>query len=520
MPPHSSAASKADDVVAAFGDQLGSGALGVVYRLKNAPQDAIKEIRTDGVTNETLECFKKLTPVLIRLDNPNVLKYKDVFAKEDFMYMRMQLCEESLETSIKTLRRKKALLDDDEVLDIVQQIAGGLVYLHDPNKRDANGNPLPVLCCYDLQPSNVLVLDDKKRFVISDFGIPRDGLNNTVRPSIYAAPEVHTSKKYSPASDVWSLGVILYELHVGSRPPFFKDSSPKSVYVRGWTPDLSAIKCEPIKGILSRVLVLNEDERPSAAELSGMIEDAKSLVTVSIQRYRELGEKCKHAEAEVQRLKDALAAKDAEIRQLRASLGASPPTSTGPSPASTELIAAVQRGDAQAVRSLASSGKGLRMTDVAGMTALMHAAKQGSSAIASMLLDEVRMKDNARKVALMYAAENGCVETVRVLANREAASRDSDGRCALMLAAERGHVPVVLELLPYEQTLKDSRGWTALMHAAKSGQTEAVRVLVEKQKGRMNNDNQTALDIVQSDTSIPNRSAVIDILSKYSQEKH
>lgn len=57
------------------------------------------------------------------------------------------------------------------------------------------------------------------------------------------------------------------------------------------------------------------------------------------------------------------------------------------------------------------------------------------------------------------------------------------------------------------------------MHAAKSGQTEAVRVLVEKQKGRMNNDNQTALDIVRDDTSVPNRSAVIDILSKYPQEK-
>ncbi|ESU41972.1 LSU ribosomal protein L24E [Giardia duodenalis] len=58
------------------------------------------------------------------------------------MYMRMQLCEESLETSIKTLRRKKATLGDDEALDIVQQVADGLVYLHDPNKRDASGDPL------------------------------------------------------------------------------------------------------------------------------------------------------------------------------------------------------------------------------------------------------------------------------------------------------------------------------------------------------------------------------------------
>lgn len=510
-----------------FNAPIGKGSLGVVYRLKNSDQYVVKEIRTDGASAETMEHLNQIIPILSKLNDPNVLSYKRIYTNEDLMYIKMQYCKESLNNLIKSITHKQVIIEEDEVLDIGQQITNGLMYLHSPVKMDVSNTPLPPLFCYDLKPTNIF-LNNNKCFVISDYGIPKDGLSSSSKYSMYIAPEIHANKQYGPKSDIWSLGVILYELLVGCKPTFLKNINSKTVCLEDWKPDLSAIKSEPIRNILSKIFAWNPDDRPSATELNKKIKEVRNNLTVSIMKYRKIEEKCRQLEADVQNLKGELAAKDAEIERLKKSRPApnvrSPAPSSRPQPgvmshAATNLIAAVQENNVSKVKSLVADGKDLRKQDSDGMTALMYAARQGSADLAGLLLDESRMKDNMKRVALMYAAENGYDEIVKILANKEAASKDVDGKSALIFAAERGHVSVVSTLLPFEHTVKDSKGWTALMYAAKNGHLEAVRILAEKQKGKVNNDKQTALSIVQRDMSVPNRSAIIEILSRYQQEK-
>lgn len=117
----------------------------------------------------------------------------------------------SLRDLMNSRKKAKLVYNENDLLHTFMDIAVGVKYIHDYN-----------IIHRDLKPGNILV-DGSNRLKISDFGLSKllspenvDQSNHTViRGGIYMASERNRGQAYEKSCDVWSLGVILYELATG-----------------------------------------------------------------------------------------------------------------------------------------------------------------------------------------------------------------------------------------------------------------------------------------------------------------
>ncbi|ESU37587.1 Serine/threonine protein kinase [Giardia duodenalis] len=213
----------------------------------------------------TVWMLKRGLTTLLSPSHPDVLKYHQVLTDDGLIYVVTNRHDKTLERLLTEHKRRKIPIPITMILSIMKQLAAALAYLHGLSEVSANR-----LVHCDLRPANVLISADGERFVIADFGLCRDALwsgSTLMGIMAYVAPEVLLRNETSPASDVWSLGVILYKLTTLRRPDFLEGKDPKDVFVDGWKPDLSGITNSFIKSILERIFVLEPKERLTAREL-------------------------------------------------------------------------------------------------------------------------------------------------------------------------------------------------------------------------------------------------------------
>ncbi|EET00921.1 Protein 21.1 [Giardia duodenalis ATCC 50581] len=173
-----------------------------------------------------------------------------------------------------------------------------------------------------------------------------------------------------------------------------------------------------------------------------------------------------------------------------------------------KLVQAVTRQSMEDLKMLILAKVCLCQQDRNGMTALMHAAAQGSMPMTCMLVEhEKGLKDNDGKMALHHALRGGHVDVARLLLPHED-PRDRNGVTALMRASAIGDMEMVVPLVNLQgavQTISGgsyelasgvysfNKGTTALMFAAWYGQNEAVRALVDCESKMQDNGRLTAL---------------------------
>lgn len=303
-----------DALLEDLGAELGSGAHGTVYGLKSAPDRAVKEIPTDGLPPDAQASLELELRTLPRLRHPNVVEYGRVVRHEGYIYVEMRRYAGSLDGAIRSLRRRRQLAPREMVVAVLRQVGAGLAYLHRPGKTDAAGAPLPALTHCDLRPANVLLDEAGAEFAISDFGLCREGPGGlaSMAVPVYAAPEVLRGGSHTPAADMWSLGMVAYELAAGGRPPFLSGRAPAEVYVAGWRPDLGAVGDPVVRGVLAHLLVLEPERRLTAAALVELLDaEGGAPAVATALRFKAL-------EDEVARLRG-------EVAGLRAALGSGAP---------------------------------------------------------------------------------------------------------------------------------------------------------------------------------------------------
>ncbi|XP_055678262.1 serine/threonine-protein kinase Nek5-like [Lutzomyia longipalpis] len=198
---------------------LGNGTFGSVrlYRdIRTGQKAVIKTIKflsnnisPDDVANEIL--------IMSQLDHPRIIRFlscfEDCFAEKLNIVMEYA-CGGTLHGIIERHRLEASPMAEKLILRLFCELLMGLDYLHMRN----------IIHC-DLKPENVL-LDAHMRVKIADFGISIIS-ENPSKPvqgeafgtPIYMAPEVYTMRSYSSSSDVWALGVVLYEMCT-FHPPF------------------------------------------------------------------------------------------------------------------------------------------------------------------------------------------------------------------------------------------------------------------------------------------------------------
>ncbi len=194
---------------------VGSGGMAVVYKgidtLLHRPV-AIKILREAYAGDSTfLARFQQEARSAARLDHPNVVTVYDVGQDGDWHYTVMEYVEGE---DLKTLIRRKGQLSVDEAVRIAAQVAAGVGHAHKAG----------IIHC-DVKPQNVLITPEGVAKV-ADFGIARALSESGLTDSdvvwgspLYFSPEQAAGERPSPASDVYSIGVVLYEMLAGV-PPF------------------------------------------------------------------------------------------------------------------------------------------------------------------------------------------------------------------------------------------------------------------------------------------------------------
>jgi len=153
-----------------------------------------------------LERFKREAKILARLEHPNVIKVLDFGTKKNFFYISFECFESS---NLRQLLRQSSLNNDDKE-NLTAQICRALLYVH--GKKITHR---------DLKPENILT-DSGLNLKIADFGLAviKGGSDLTEASSVvgtpaYMSPEQISGKRVQPQSDLFSLGIIIFELYSG-----------------------------------------------------------------------------------------------------------------------------------------------------------------------------------------------------------------------------------------------------------------------------------------------------------------
>ncbi|WTW96997.1 serine/threonine protein kinase [Streptomycetaceae bacterium NBC_01309] len=255
-------------------ERLGSGAMGTVWRAVDTTlhrEVALKEVRAphDAPADDLALLHARVlreAQALARLRNPHVATVHQIVDDDPFPWIVMELVPGRSLTSLLAERT----LTPPEAAGIGADVLDALAAAHSAGVLHR-----------DVKPANVLVRPDG-RAVLVDFGIAAvegtatvTGVGSFVGTIEYIAPERTEGRRPTPASDLWSLGVLLY-VAVEGRSPFQRASQ--------WG-TLTAIVTEPhppprqagrLAGLIDALLAKNPEERPTAADLAGPLAEIAS----------------------------------------------------------------------------------------------------------------------------------------------------------------------------------------------------------------------------------------------------
>ncbi len=196
-------------------EPLGKGGMAVVYRARDKMLErlvAVKVLREDFSKDPDFQArFRQEARSAANLSHPNIVTVHDFGLDDGQLFLVMEYVPG---TDLKSLIRQRGRFNPDEALPLLIQACAGIGYAHRAGF---------VHC--DVKPQNMLVTPDM-RLKVADFGIARalasihpDEQSDVVWGSpLYFSPEQAIGAAPSPASDVYSLGIIMYEMLAGSLP--------------------------------------------------------------------------------------------------------------------------------------------------------------------------------------------------------------------------------------------------------------------------------------------------------------
>lgn len=207
---------------------LGKGGMGIVYKALDPDIErevAIKTIRFDTLTDGTekddlMARFMREARAAGKLAHPNIVTIYDVGREKDVTYIVMQYVEGQ---NLQGLVYSGKKFSCQEIIELMRPICDSLDYAHE------NG-----IVHRDIKPANIMIDKSGKPF-LADFGVARietstmTQAGTTVGTLSYMSPEQIQGQTVDGRSDIFALGVILYELLSGKKP-FFGDNISTIVY--------------------------------------------------------------------------------------------------------------------------------------------------------------------------------------------------------------------------------------------------------------------------------------------------
>ena len=196
--------------------ELGQGAMGVVYKARDPLIDRVVAIKTINLSlaqeekEEYEGRFYQEAKAAGRLSHPNIVTIYDVGKSGDVAYIAMEFLEGR---ELRDILNDEQMIPVREVLDITAQVAMGLAYAHEHD-----------IVHRDVKPSNIMVAQEG-HVKITDFGIARMASSSVhtqtgmvLGSPKYMSPEQVMGRAIDRRSDIFSLGIMLYEMLTGHSP--------------------------------------------------------------------------------------------------------------------------------------------------------------------------------------------------------------------------------------------------------------------------------------------------------------
>jgi len=274
--------------------ELGRGAMGVVYKGEDPKIHrtvAIKTIRLSDFDEEVVEGMKERffreAESAGLLTHPNIVTIYDAGEEHDLAYIAMEFLEGS---DLEAVLKEGALPPLKDVLTITAQVADALSYAHSRG-----------IVHRDIKPANIMRLSSDGKIKVTDFGIARITSSSKTKTGMvlgtpsYMSPEQVAGKKVDGRSDIFSLGVVLFELLTGEKP-FRGDDMTSLMYHIAREPHPSPRSVNPrIPKVLEKII-------------------DKALEKDVENRYQDAGQMADHLKKVLGRLEEARLRKAEEAK--------------------------------------------------------------------------------------------------------------------------------------------------------------------------------------------------------------
>ena len=231
--------------------------------------------------------MNKEVAIYKNLDHPNIIKYYTSFVYSGALYIVMELVEgQTLADYISSLKEKNQRLVEGKIWRLVIEMCAGLRYLHLDKK----------VVHRDFTPMNLMITKDN-HVKIADFGLAKQrgtqsssNMKTFVGTIQYSCPEIVRNNPYTEKADIWSLGVVLYELATLS-PPFTGENPlaiARKIVEEDYVP-LSVKDFSPLfVNLVQACMTVTPEKRPDILYVCQMI---GPLLIFQIDEFRKNEEK-------------------------------------------------------------------------------------------------------------------------------------------------------------------------------------------------------------------------------------
>lgn len=248
------------------GARIGRGASSNVYRARHTRLEkdvAIKVLAGDRAGDDEARArFLAEAKVIAKLDHENIVKVLDVVEDKGSLCILMELVDGE---SVQDLLDDEGALPPRRAAKIALDVARALEAAHAEE-----------IVHRDIKPAN-FILDRRSGLVkVVDFGLASKGVENRVGTPLYMSPEAAQGKRIDERSDVYALGVSLYQMLTGKHP--FTGSTVREILAAQVQEEAKPpSRAKPDVGnkyddLIARMLVKQKGYRPSAAEVAALLE--------------------------------------------------------------------------------------------------------------------------------------------------------------------------------------------------------------------------------------------------------
>jgi eukaryotic-like serine/threonine-protein kinase len=256
---------------------LGQGGMSAVYKAQDHNLKrvvAIKLIHAHlSIDPEFVRRFEQEAAAVAQLRHPNLIQVFDFNHDADTYYIVFEFVPgETLQERLKRMSQAGRRMEVKEVVDIIAKTADGLHYAH--NKE---------IIHRDIKPANIM-LNIYGEPIVTDFGIAKimggtqhTATGATLGTARYMAPEQIKGERIDPRTDLYALGIVLYEMLSGGQPPFEADSAMALMmkHITDPVPNLGALRPDlppALTAVVNKALAKDKNMRfASGAEMAAAL---------------------------------------------------------------------------------------------------------------------------------------------------------------------------------------------------------------------------------------------------------